>query len=287
MEWEDFKHFLAVARTGSLSKAAIALRSSPATVGRRIASMEASLTARLFERRQSGYSLTELGEAIRCRAEDIEESVLALQREAFGRDLQVTGKVRLATAEDIASLVVAPHLAAFKTLHPGITIEVVANWDVANLSRREADVALRTARPTQGDYVIRKIGTWKCALYVAKRYAEERRLTIPITALDGIELIAWTEESAFHGGAWFEQQGKALPIVFAANSRHIQHAACRAGLGAAVLPCLAGDPDAELVQILLSNHVRNAELWLVTHQDLHRTARVRALRDFLTEIAPP
>ncbi len=92
MEWDDLKHFLAVARSGSLVKAARALKTSAATVGRRIAELERRLGARLFERKQTGYLLTESGEAIRLKAEEVEEAVLAVEREALGRDLRPSGQ---------------------------------------------------------------------------------------------------------------------------------------------------------------------------------------------------
>src|ERR1700759_1027752 len=100
MDWDDYKHFLAVARTGSLTAAAQALKSSPATVGRRVAALEKKLATRLFHRRQSGYSLTEAGELIRVRAEGMEDAAIAAEREALGRDLRATGKVRVTASDD-------------------------------------------------------------------------------------------------------------------------------------------------------------------------------------------
>src|ERR1035438_1763791 len=126
MEWDDFKHFLAVARSGSLSEASRALKTSAATVGRRIATLEERLGARLFDRAQTGYTLTESGEAIRLKAEEIEEAVLSVEREAFGRDLRATGKVRVATAEDIGAFVIAPRLSEFRRSYPGIVLELVS-----------------------------------------------------------------------------------------------------------------------------------------------------------------
>jgi DNA-binding transcriptional LysR family regulator len=286
MEWDDFKHFLAVARLGSLSDAARALKSSPATVGRRIAALEERLGARLFDRRQTGYSLTESGEAIRLKAEDVEEAVLSVEREAFGRDLRATGKVRVATAEDIATFMIAPHLTEFRRSYPGIVLELVAGWDVVSLTRREADIAIRTVRPTQGDVVIRQAGVWNCAMYVSKRYAAKHTLKPDMTDFRNIDLISWTEESTFRGGDWFDDHARGAPVVFAANSRHIQYAACKAGLGAAILPCLAADNDPNLIRLLPPKRVRSVDLWLVTHQDLIRTARIRAVLDFLAEVMP-
>ena len=286
MEWDDFKYFLAVARSGSLTGAARALKTSAATVGRRIMTLEGRLGARLFDRAQTGYALTESGEAIRLKAEEIEEAVLSLEREAFGRDLRATGKVRVATAEDIASVIVAPRLTEFRRLHPGIMLEVVSSWDVVNLTRREADVAIRTVRPKQGDYVIRQTGVWNCALYVAKPFAQAHKLVADMNAMPNIDVISWTEEHRFRGGDWLDKQAQNASVVFAANSRHIQYAACKAGLGAAILPCLTADRDPDLVRLLPPERVRSVPLWLVAHRDLLRTARVRAVMDFLANIMP-
>ena len=286
MEWDDYKYFLAVARGGGLTGAARTLKTSAATVGRRIMALEKRLGARLFDRSQAGYTLTESGEAIRLKAEEVEEAVLSLEREAFGRDLRASGKVRVATAEDIATTIVAPRLLEFRRSHPGIVVEMVSSWDVVNLTRREADVAIRTLRPTQGDFVIRQIGVWNCALYVSKSYARAHKLTARSNAFPDIDIISWTEEHRFRGGDWFDKHAQNSPVVFAANSRHIQYSACKAGLGAAILPCLAADHDADLLRLLPPERVRSVPLWLVAHRDLLRTARVRAVMDFLADIAP-
>jgi DNA-binding transcriptional LysR family regulator len=286
MEWDDYKVFLAVARSGSLTAAARTLKTSPATVGRRIATLESRLGARLFDRGQTGYAPTESGEAIWRKAEEVEEAVLSLEREAFGRDLRAAGKVRVATAEDIASVIVAPRLLEFRRSHPGILLEIVSSWDVVNLTRREADVAIRTVRPTQGDYVIRQTGVWNCALYVAKPFAKAHNLAADMNEMPAIDVISWTEEHRFRGGDWFDKHAQNAPIVFAANSRQIQYAACKAGLGAAILPCLTADNDPDLMRLLPPEKVRSVPLWLVAHRDLLRTARVRAVMDFLAHIAP-
>jgi DNA-binding transcriptional LysR family regulator len=125
----------------------------------------------LFDRKQTGYKLTETGAAILNKAEQVEEAVSSVEREALGRDLHVSGRVRLATSDELAANVVAPHFGEFRRCYPHIMLEVVARHDLANLSRREADVALRTARPDRGDLVIRRAGWWRCALYAARSYA--------------------------------------------------------------------------------------------------------------------
>jgi DNA-binding transcriptional LysR family regulator len=286
MEWDDIKYLLAVARTGSLTGAAQVLKTSVATVGRRITMLEKRLGARMFDRSQNGYALTESGEAIRQKAEEVEEAVLSLERAAFGRDLRASGKVRVATADDIASFIIAPKLPAFRQAHPAIVLEVVSSWDVANLTRREADVALRTARPTQGDYVIRQAGTWMCAVYASRSFVRAHKLSKGMDAMPDVDVITWTEEHRFRGGDWFEKHAREPAVVFSANSRHVQYAACKAGLGAAILPCIAADSDPDLVKLVPADRVRSVPLWLLAHRDLLRTARVRAVMDFLADVAP-
>ena len=285
MQWDDLKYFLAVARCGSLRKAGRHLKTSAATVGRRIEDLETRLAAHLFDRNQAGYVLTESGEAIYRKAEEVEEAVSSVEREALGRDLRPTGKVRLATVDDIAALIVVPRLAQFHCRFPGISLELVAQQGLTNLTRREADVALRTVRPDHGDYVIRQAGWWSLGLYAAKGYVKAHRLRGGISDLSQVDIITWTDECAhLRGGSWLAQHAPHSPIALATNSRRIQHAACSAGMGAAILPSWIADRDPNLVCLLPPEKVMTVELWLVTHRDLLRTARVRAVVDFLADL---
>src|SRR5262245_11205760 len=284
MEWDDLKHFLAVARAGSLADAARQLKTSPATVGRRVIALEARLGARLFDRKQTGYTLTETGAAIHCKAEEVEEAVFSVERQVLGRDLHVSGRVRLAASDELAAHVITPHFSEFRRRYPGILLEVVARHDLANLSRREADVALRTARPEHHNLVVRRAGWWKCALYAAKSYAAAHDLKPGIRNFSNLDIITWTEESAhLRGGPWFAEHARDANVALQANSRRIQYSACKAGMGLAILPCLSADHDPDLIRLLSPEQVFVAELYLVTHRDLAQTARVRAVLDFLYE----
>jgi DNA-binding transcriptional LysR family regulator len=287
MEWDDLKHFLAVARCGSLGDAARSLKTSAATVGRRVAMLEKRLGARLFDRKRTGHSLTEAGEAIRIKAEEVEEAILAVEREALGRDRRATGRVRVSTTDDIGTLVVAPNLAEFRRCFPGISLEVVANRDVVNLTRREADIGLRTVRPTHGDVVMRHVGWWNLGLYAAKSYADAHQLEPGPADFSKADVIAWNEECAhLRGGPWFAQRARGAATALAANTRRMHHAACKVGLGIAILPCLLADHDPDLICLLPPEEVISVELWMVVHRDLVRTARVRAVMDFLADVCP-
>jgi len=287
MEWDDLKYLLAVARAGNVTNAARRLRVSIATVSRRLAALERRLGVRLFDRKASGYTLTAAGEAVRAKAEEVEQAVLAVERQVLGRDLSPVGKVTITTADDIAACVIAPRLAEFAGRYPGISLDLIASFDVANLARREADVALRTVRPTQGNFVVRQAGWWNLALYAAKSYAQAQGLAPGRPDLSRAAIITWTDAYAhLNGGPWFAQHAHGAPVALAATSRIIQQAACRAGIGIAILPCLAADDDPHLVRLLPPERVVSAKLWLVAHRDLIRTTRVRAVMRFLAEIGP-
>ncbi len=282
MEWNDLKHFLAVARSGSLTDAARTLKTSAATVGRRITALESELGARLFDRTPGGYTLTESGEAVRRKADDVEEAILAVEREAVGRDLRATGKVRVSATDDIGTYVIAPHLADFRRCYPGIELEIVARMDLVNLSRREADLAIRGMRPSQGDFVIRRAGAWHFGLYAAKAYAAAHDLQPGLDDLSDADIITWTEEWAhLRGGPWFAEHARGARVALASDSRRVHQAACKAGIGLAILPCAVADRDPDLVCLLPPQRVLSIDLWLVVHRDLVRTARVRAVMDFL------
>jgi DNA-binding transcriptional LysR family regulator len=284
MQWDDLKFFLAVARLGSLADAARRLQTSPATVGRRVAALEAKLGARLFNRNQSGYCLTESGEAIRIKAEEVEHSVLNVERSALGRDQRPTGVVRLATAIEIAANLLAPHLGEFRRRYPKIVLDVVGELDLTNLTRREADVALRTVKPQNGDLVVRRAGWWKCGLYASKSYVERHNLKPGLSDLSNLDIITWSEKHAGRrAGRWFSEHAESANVVLRANSRRIHYSACKVGIGLAILPCVLADRDPELIQILPPEQVFVADLYIVVHQDLTATARIRAVIDFFCE----
>jgi DNA-binding transcriptional LysR family regulator len=286
MEWDDLKHFLAVARRGSLSAAAKELKSSAATVGRRVGELERRLGARLFDRRPAGYFLTEDGEAIRVKAEQIESAIISVQRATLGRDLRPTGKVRVAASDDVATCVIAPNLHAFQTRCPDISLELIAQYDLVNLARFEADIAIRGVRPREKDLVARRVGSWDCALYAARSYAAEHDLKVGSVDFSKVDIITWTDGTAhLRGGPWFKEHARSARVALKSNSRRVQHAACEAGLGLAILPCLIADKQRELVCVLPHEKVLSVELWLVVHRDLVRSARIRATMDFLAETA--
>jgi DNA-binding transcriptional LysR family regulator len=241
----------------------------------------------LFDRRQSGFSLTEGGELIRVRAEDVEDAIIAAERETLGRDLRATGKVRVTASDDIAAYVIGPSLRQFRRLYPGILPEIVARMDVVNLSRREADIALRGVRPTTGDVVARAAGIWPYGLYASRDYSEAHGLKPGQFDLSRLAIITWTEQYArLRGGPWFAKHARGAAVALASDSARVHLAACKSSAGVAIRPSRVADREPDLICLLRPELVFSLELLLVVHRDLLRTARIGAVMDFLADVPP-
>ena len=287
MEWDDLKHFLAVARTGSLTEAARALKASAATVGRHIEALETRLGARLFEHRSTGYILTELGRSVMVRAEEAEAAVLAVEREVQGVDLRLSGTVRVATTEDLSAMVIVPALPELRARHPGIEVEMLGRIDLSNLTRRDADLALRTVRPERGDLLVRRIGAVDLAVYCSRSYAEAHGLGKGPVDFAKVEIITWVEEMAMlRAGPWLAERAADAVVSLRVNTTRLLYDACRAGLGLAVLPCFGADHEPDLVCLMPPEEVLSVDAWVVMHRDLAQTARVRAVAEFLAGLGP-
>ena len=287
MEWDDLRHFLAVARSGSLTEAARSLKASAATVGRHTEALERRLGARLFEHRSTGYVLTETGQSIMARAEAVEAAVLAVERGVASSDLSLTGKVRVACTEDMASMVILPHLAPFVTQHPALSIELLGGLSTVNLTRREADIALRSVRPEAGDLMMRRIGGVDLALYASSAYAAAHGVSPRDFDFSRVEIVTWVEEMAgLRGGPWLASNAAGSRVAVQVNTSRLLYAACAAGLGVAVLPCFGGDTDPSLVCLIPPEEVQTLDLWMVVHRDLATMPRVRAAMDYLVTLGP-
>lgn len=287
MEWDDLKHFLAVARSGSLTEAARDLKASAATVGRHIEALEQRLGARLFEHRTTGYVLTETGKSIMARSEAVEAAVHAVERGAAASDLSLSGTVRIACTEDMASMVIVPHLAPLTSQHPQLAIEIMAGLPTVNLTRREADIALRSVRPEAGDLMMRRIGGVDLAVYASRAYAAARGVGPRSFDFAKVETINWIEEMAgLRGGPWLASHSTASRVALRVNTSRLLYAACISGLGVAVLPCFGGDTDPSLVCLVPPEEVQTLDLWMVAHRDLATMPRVRAVMDYLVTLGP-
>jgi DNA-binding transcriptional LysR family regulator len=282
-DWNDFRLVLAIARTGSLSAAAKALGVVHSTAFRRLVDLEQRLNVRLFERLPAGaYAATSAGERMAAAGERIETEAAALGRDLLGADLRLSGRLRVTCSETLAFRILTPAIAEFRGAHPGITLDLVVDNRVLSLSRREADVALRVARPKEGDLYGRKLADIGWTFYATAGLLAETG-PLDLAALDHLPLVGWEEAvSGVNTADWLARNVSASAFVYRTSSVINQMVAAREGIGVALLPCYLGDAEPGLVRAWpepLPDLVR--ELWIVTHSDLRRTARVRAFMDLV------
>lgn len=283
LEWGHLRFFLEMVRAGSLSRAASRLGVDRNTVGRRVAALEAELGLALFERGPQGWSRTPAGDELAALASRVEEDVLALARHADARDRAVAGTVRLTTASHLAAYLVVPAVPALLARHPGLVLEVAADQRIFDLTRREADLALRMGRPRDASpsLVARKLSDVGYGLYAARGSAAARRGAVDLARDQFLGLddsLAGSPQER-----WLERVAPGRRVVFKSNSTASLVAAARAGLGACVLPRFVADGEAGLVRLEGAEPV-NHELWLLVHADLRRSPRVQAVIDWVDEL---
>lgn len=271
-DWDDLRLFLAVARAGSLSGAARSLGVTHSTVFRRIGAFETRLGVRLFERLPGGYALTAAGEEMRDSVIRIEEEITALALKVTGQDQRPTGTIRITTTDLLAVGVLPRHVAAFRAEWPEIEIEVIVADTVLDLTRREADVALRIGNPGQETLIGRRVGRLAFAAYAAADRP-------PGDPAEG----DWIGYGAAHGplsrnlARWWPDARQ----VYRTNSIIAAHAGAKAGIGLAALPCVIADCDPSLIRAAALPEDFMLDLWLLIHEDLRQTARIRIFVDFI------
>jgi len=286
LDWDDLRYFLAIHRSVTLARAASALGINATTVGRRLAALEERVNARLFDRTPEGYLLTAAGHELLPRAERMEQEALALEREVLGADQRLAGSVRVTATEMIGTRFIMPHVPRFRARQPEIALELECNNRTVSLTRREADIALRLARPREDNVVTRKLADIRLALYAAPSYLETRGLPEdPDASLRGHELVLFAASRQFRvENEWFEPRLAGARIALRSDSVSSIYAATVAGVGIALLPRAAADLDPALRRIATASAPEPRVIWQTVHADLQKTARIRAVLDFLSEI---
>ncbi|WP_341319562.1 LysR family transcriptional regulator [Paraburkholderia sp. IMGN_8] len=277
MNWDNARFFLAVARAGTLRGASLRLDVDQATVGRRIAALEEALSATLFLRRPAMYVLTRAGEALLGPAESMEQAALSIERRIAGLDDQLAGTIRVATTDSLGKRFVVPAIAKVRRAHPGIEIVCVTSAQITNLTRREADVAIRTLRPDSPDLIARKLGQLEVGIYASREYVAARGEPQEGDAFDGHDLVMYQQPVS--PSLWAPLCGEPTSrgrLVFQTQSTAMLFEAAIAGFGIAELPCFRADDEPELVRIM-PHRAEPFDVWLVAHADLYKTARMQVL----------
>lgn len=279
MNWDDLRFVLAVARAGSLARAARELGVDHTTVGRRIEAVEAHFGVRLFARTTTGYVPTSEAERLLPDIGHVEEAVLALERGAQAEQGALAGTVRVTAGETFASCYLAPRLSAFARAHPAVTVELVAGGVVLDLARREADVAVRLFRSHHENLVVRRAGELSHALYASAEYLARRPIA-QASDLSDHPILTASPGPGVVEAAWVERLTGGARPAFVTNMTMALLEAARAGAGVAVLPRYLGDRERALARVPMPDEPTEP-IWITVHRDLQHTHRVRAVLDHL------
>jgi DNA-binding transcriptional LysR family regulator len=287
MVWDDLRVFLAVHRLGSHKAAARSLGIDATTVGRRIGTLETALGARLFARTPERLQATGAGLKLVPRAERMEAEALELERELQAADTRLEGSLRVTAADGLVNYLLLPALSGFRREHPLLSIELRADMRVLDLSRREADVAVRLFRPKEPALVARRFGEVRFALYASEAYLERHGTPRKRTALSAHDFIgADVSLDDLPHAKWLRRAVPKARYVLRANSTTPQTLACLEGHGIALLPSFVAAREPKLQPVLprMSGPVR--EMWVVTHSGLRDNARTGAFVNWLVTLRP-
>ncbi len=278
LDWDDLRFFLALARTGSLSAAARELRVAQSTVGRRLASLEASLGVRLLNRTPDGYLPTLAGEEVRVQAERLEAEALTLERNVGGRDTRLAGLVRVTCAETVASQILAPCFAALHAEHPEMMVELISNPRELSLAMREADISVRLTRSDQHDLVVRKIGSLDFGLYAGPAYLDRQGEPDYQAGCPGHHLITQTDDIQEAAQTnWLADLAPRARVAMQTNSHEAAVLAAAQGGGLACLARFRADRESGLTLLTTPSMPPSAAIWLVVHRDNRHTPRIRTV----------
>lgn len=276
MNWNDLRYVLTIARHGTLSAAARRLGVDQTTVARRLATAERRLGAKLFDRVTGMMRPTQAGEAALRHAEHIEAEIGRLESTVGGADLAPIGTVRVSSVPMLINRVLLPRLPPLLLRYPGLTLELAAEARNVSLTRREADIALRQARPAGGTALVRKIGTLDYAVFGPKRLRSAGMPWITYEeALSDLPQARWIAANA--------RQDELASIRV--NDLDAVVAAVRAGLGKSLLPVAAVRGESGIRALDGGRPVLQRELWLMVHPELRRLARIEAVITWIEEVA--
>ena len=287
MNWNDLRYVLAVSRGRTLAAAARLLGVDDTTVARRLTAMQETIGVRLYQRVADGtLQLTTSGERAALRAEKIEREVSVLAVELAGADDVVAGTVRVTSVPIIVNHVLVPAAEILLKRHPQLQLELIADARDLSLTRREADLALRLARPKTGGTRVtaRRIGTMRYEVYVSASCSASEAKALPwITydvAMSHLPQAQWIAAAA----AGNDRKIASVRV----NDAEAVLEAVIAGLGRSLLPCVVGDGDSRLRRLDAKGRppALNRELWLLAHSELRTLGRIQTVVDWIEQTVP-
>lgn len=280
LSWSDLHLLLAVCRAGSLAGAARILGKNHSTVFRRLNAIEEQTGVRFFERLSDGCKMTDAGRSALTYAERVEAEMHALSREVLGQDSRLQGKIRVTAPENFMAEWGPRLFAKFRRQHPEIVIEAIGDLGAADLSRREADIAIRATANPPPTAVGRAICDFRFAFYASREYRAQHP-DVPLAEHDWVMVSGLTSWLVPH--IWKKVAQGEERIVFSSPNIAAVMSAVAEGMGITLMSCYTGDTDKRIVRIAPPLEAKTIKLWLLTHEDLRHTARVKTLLAFLRE----
>lgn len=276
-DWQDLRYFLTAARLGSLAAAATELRVDHATVGRRIARLEAAIDVKLLVRLPRSTRLTERGAALAEVAGRMANDAEAVVRHLRAQQDGLSGTVTVSTLPALAAFVIAPRLPELSARHPGIRLILSTTTAIASLERGDADIAIGFVQPDLAGRVVRQIAKLPFSLYGAPALAARPPESWAFIGFeDSLAEIAQQK--------WLNRFSAGRPFALRSNDVVTQAQGARAGLGAALLPCFVGDCEPALVRLDAELPPPIRALWMSVHADVRRSHAVRAVMDHVIGI---
>ena len=282
LSWDDFRYVKAIADTRSLASAAELLGVNHSTVFRRLGQIEQQLGSRLFERGRAGYALTACGEQMVELADRMGENIIAFERKVTGQDLRPSGELRITTSDILLVHLLNHVLPDFRRAYPEIVLDVVVSNQRLNLSKRDADVAVRATYHNPDPLAGSRIARIAWAVFGPAALAQQP--FDPEVDARRYDWIAFVDPIAIAKAMrWLREHADEKRIVCKVNTMVGLAEAAAGGIGLVLLPCYAGRSVAGLAQLSPPLPELEGELWLLTHPDLRNTARVRAFLDFCSD----
>ena len=284
-DWDDLKPFLAVARHGSTSAAARSLGIDQSTVQRRLGQLERRIGQPLVQRHPTGYRLTEYGQALLPLAQGVEEQVAALELKIRQSSRQVNGVIRLTCPEPLVPRITrSPLLERLQSRHPALRVEFITTDQYVDLTKGEADVALRSGDTVDPHLVGRKVGESLWAVYAGRDYAARRGTAASVAAATGHDWVALDASMPQHRASqWLRRHVPDARIAVTSSSVLGMVHSAKANMGLAALPTALGDSEPDLVR-QFGPVAELTRIWrLLTTRELRRTPRVASFFDFMVQ----
>jgi len=281
LDWEEVKSFAVVADAGSVRRAARALGVHHSTVSRRIDNLEYALGTKLFDRQPEGFVLNAAGEEFVVAVRDCGIRLNSAERSISGQDGDMSGVVTVTMAEPIAVHTFGPRLSEFTDMYPGIEVRMIATTNILDVSRREADIAIRIDNNPPQSLVGKRIVTYNQTVYATQEYLDSQDFE---NDSESARWVAWDAEDGKFPEWTKETEFSKVPMWGSFPGAAMQLSAAKGGLGLAMIPCFIGDREPQLVRATKRRPIKARDIWLLTHSDLRRTARIKAFMTFAEKV---